>query len=60
MDFNSLTKFRTAIRVSGYQEVDIRISEYQVEPIALAWCLDFPIPCPLISWSPDARFTEVE
>jgi hypothetical protein len=60
MNFNRLAPFGTAIRASGYQEVDIRILEHWVELIALAWCPHFPILCPLISWSPDARFTEVE
>jgi hypothetical protein len=40
--------------------VDIRISEYQAEHEVLAWCPDFLISCTLISWSPDARFEEVE
>jgi hypothetical protein len=49
-----------AIRLSGYQEVDIRISEYQVEQEVLVWSPDFLIPFILISWSPDARLDRVE
>jgi hypothetical protein len=45
----------TGIRVSGYQEVDIRKSEYQDEQRALTWYPDFPVSCTLISWSPDTR-----
>jgi hypothetical protein len=39
--------FEAAIRVPGYQEVDIRISEYQAEKEVLVW-------------SPDTRPNQVE
>jgi hypothetical protein len=45
----------TAIRIPGYQEVDIRISEYQAVKEAFVWSPDFLVPCNLISWSPDTR-----
>jgi hypothetical protein len=44
-----------AIRVSGYQEVGIRISEYQAEQEILIWFPDCLVPCTLRSWSPDTR-----
>jgi len=45
----------TAIRISGYQDVDIRILEYQAIDKVLIWSPDILIPCTLISWSPDTR-----
>jgi hypothetical protein len=50
----------TAIRISGYQEVDIRISEYQGVKEVLVWSPDFLVPCNLISWSPDTRPNQVK
>jgi hypothetical protein len=35
--------------VSGYQQVDIRISEYQDKEEVLVWCPDSLVPCTLIS-----------
>jgi hypothetical protein len=50
----------TAIRISGYQEVDIRISEYQGVKEVLVWSPDFLVLCNLISWSPDTRPNQVK
>jgi len=49
-----------AIRVPGYQEVDIRMSEYQIEKEVLLWSPDFLVPGTLISWSPYTRLNQVE
>jgi hypothetical protein len=51
--------FESGISVPGYQEVGIRIAEYQAEKEVPVWSPDFLVPSALISWSPDPALTRL-